>query len=128
MLDNSIECAGGLAVDTDVQEMESMERFRNFSAVQDVPPQKTLFIHVNGEIYVSNPGIDVELVTAEPQGSNPNILLIQANLIQKPGIWPRVFTWKPARYTSWMVDDGQYGEVQIIAPFGSHTVPVTKRS
>lgn len=113
---------------TDSIEAEQSEegRFRAFVAIQDSPPQKTLFVHVRGEILVSNPGVSVELNYAIPQGINPDILLLRATFIQKPGIWPLMLTWKRAEYTSGMVQDGQYTDVQIDAGFGSHSVPVVK--
>lgn len=109
-----------------VRSDEGDGRFRAFVAIQDSPPQKTLFLHVSGEILVSNPGVDVELTFAIPQGINPNILLLRATFVQKPGIWPQVLTWKPATYRSGMVQDGQYSDVQIDAGFDSISIPVTK--
>ncbi|MET3712021.1 hypothetical protein ABIC65_002733 [Sphingomonas trueperi] len=115
----------GLVESGDVSVAE--QRFRNFVAVQDVPPQKTLFIEVLGEVLVGNPGIDVELSYAIPQGINPQILVLRANLIQKAGLWPQLMTWKPARYFSLLQKYDQYSEVQVEAIFGSETIKVTDR-
>nr|WP_315379375.1 hypothetical protein [uncultured Sphingomonas sp.] len=120
-----ISFEAGLVESGDVKIAE--QRFRNFVAVQDVPPQKTLFIEVLGEILVSNTGIDVELTYAIPQGINPQTLLLRVNLVQKAGLWPQIMTWKPARYFSMLQKYDQYTEVQIAAVFGSETVKVTDR-
>lgn len=120
-----ISFEAGLVESGDVKIAE--QRFRNFVAVQDVPPQKTLFIEVLGQILVSNPGIDVELTYAIPQGINPQTLLLRVNLVQEAGLWPQIMTWKPARYFSMLQKYDQYTEVQIDAVFGSETVKVTDR-
>lgn len=61
------------------------------------PPPPNSF-HVTGEVYVSNPGVEVLLVPMSPQGINPSILLMELVLIQRPGVWPSVMMWKTARY------------------------------
>ncbi|QUL37370.1 hypothetical protein [Erythrobacter sp. JK5] len=128
MSEQTLEFRNGHCVTEGQHDLEKTDDcFRCFTAIQDVPPQKTLFLSVDGEILIGNPGIDVELTYAVPQGINPHILILRADLIQKPGFWPQVMTWKPARYRSGMVQDGQYAEVQIMAPFGDHTVKVTER-
>jgi hypothetical protein len=60
------------------------------------PPPDTL--HVRGEVEVSNPGVHVALFKKQPQGFNPQIILLELFLIQQPGIWPDVVTIKPAAY------------------------------
>jgi hypothetical protein len=55
-------------------------------------------LHVLGEVYVPNPGVEPTLVMKEPQGINPRILLLDLILCQKPGMWPQVFVWKQVRY------------------------------
>ena len=75
------------------------------------PPPPTEF-HVVGEVYVSNPGMDPFLTPKEPQGTNPQILLLDLHLLQKPGAWPRVFVWKSVGYTK--VKPGtKYTQVQV---------------
>ncbi|WP_299405996.1 hypothetical protein [Acaryochloris sp. IP29b_bin.148] len=54
--------------------------------------------HVIGEVQVSNPGVLAMLYPKEPQGINPDILLLDLILVQQPGIWPQVVTWVTARY------------------------------
>lgn len=105
------------------------ERFRNFSAIQDVPPQKTLFLSVEGEVWVGNPGIEATLSYAEPQGMNPAILLLRLDLLQRPGFWPQVMTWKPAAYRTMLREHGQYRQVQIVhEALGSCTLDVVDRA
>ncbi|USD25085.1 hypothetical protein [Flagellimonas marinaquae] len=68
-----------------------------YAWINKMPPPPDDF-HVVGEILVSNPGINPILIPKEPQGINPNILLLDMFLHQKPGIWPRVMVWKPVKY------------------------------
>lgn len=76
-----------------------------------MPPPPDEF-HVVGEVYVPNPGVDPFLTPKNPQGINPEILLLDLYLIQRPGIWPRVFVWKQARYDK-IVRETRYKQVQI---------------
>lgn len=73
------------------------------------PPDE---LHVVGEVYVPNPGVDPFLTPRTPQGINPKILLLDLYLIQRPGIWPQVFVWKQARYDK-IVRGMQYTQVQV---------------
>ena len=61
------------------------------------PPPDAL--HVRGEVEVSNPGVEVFLVKAEPQGINPAIILLDLFLFQRPGLWPDLVVNKTAVYT-----------------------------
>ncbi len=56
--------------------------------------------HVVGEVEVGNPGIIAILTPKVPQGINPQILLLDLHLRQRPGVWPRVVTWAGARFDS----------------------------
>ncbi len=49
----------------------------------------------------------------EPQGIDPNILLLDLFLYQRPGIWPQVVVWKPVRYDS-VVRGVAYTEVSVL--------------
>ena len=95
---------------------EEESRFRNFVAIQDVPPQRTLFLTVEGEVWVGNPGVEVSLSYAVPQGVNPTILLLRVDLAQRPGMWPQVMTWKPCEYRTMLEEHGQYRQVQLTHP------------
>jgi hypothetical protein len=76
-----------------------------------MPPPPDDF-HVVGEVYVPNPGVEILLTPKEPQGINPQILLIDIYLLQKPGNWPQNFVWKPARYDKILLA-AKYTQVQI---------------
>jgi hypothetical protein len=75
-----------------------------------MPPPPDDF-HVVGEVYVPNPGVDPFLTPKNPQGINPQILLLDLYLIQRPGIWPQVFVWKQARYDK--IGGARYTQVQV---------------
>jgi hypothetical protein len=83
-----------------------------YAWLNEMPPKPNDF-HVIGEVLVPNPGVDVELVPHSPQGINPRILILDLLLIQRPGIWPQVLTWKPARYDK-VVQDDPYDEVTVL--------------
>ncbi|HJU40844.1 MAG TPA: hypothetical protein VJ724_14835, partial [Tahibacter sp.] len=71
---------------------------RNWYAwINKMPPPPDDF-HVVGEVEVPNPGIEALLTVRSPQGINPDILLLDLHLFQKPGVWPQVVTWVQARY------------------------------
>ena len=81
-----------------------------------MPPPPDDF-HVVGEVYVPNPGVDVLLTPKEPQGINPEILLMDLFLCQKPGIWIQMFVWKPVRYDK-IVLSMKYKQVQVFCEDG----------
>lgn len=68
-----------------------------YSWINLMPPPPNDF-HVVGEVLVSNPGIEAVLMPKQPQGINSTILLLELVLIQRPGFWPQILTWVPARY------------------------------
>ncbi|MGI0117761.1 hypothetical protein [Zooshikella sp. RANM57] len=68
-----------------------------YSWINLMPPKPDDF-HVIGEVYVANPGVKAMLCTREPQGINPEILLLDLHLIQEPGMWAQVMTWTQAKY------------------------------
>jgi hypothetical protein len=88
---------------------------RDWQAWLDTMPPGPHHLHVTGEVLVPNPGIEATLTPTEPQGVNPLILLLGLHLAQKPGDWPQVFAWVPARYEKTMTPQTPiYKEVQII--------------
>jgi len=103
------------------------ERLRNFVAIQDVPPQKTLFLSTHGEVLVGNPGVDVELSYAVPQGINSAILILNVLATQRPGLWPQVLTWKSVSDFRMIVKHGQYSQVHIMYSSDSVVVDVVDR-
>lgn len=82
----------------------------NWYAWNNLMPPKPDDFHVVGDIEVSNPGIDPMLVARVPQGINPRILLLNLNLVQQPGAWPRVFVTKQVRYNR---VNTTYDQVQV---------------
>jgi hypothetical protein len=61
----------------------------------------------------ANPGIYASLLKHEPQGINPQILLLDLFVIQKPGIWPQIVVNVQARYDQ-IVKDHTYNSVTIL--------------
>lgn len=76
----------------------------SWAAWNDLRPPPPNAVHVVGSVQVTNPGIDVKLTKTIPQGFNPQILLLDLELTQKPGMWPQVLTWKQVRYESLLAD------------------------
>ncbi len=88
---------------------------RNWYAWLNEMPPKPDDVHVTGEVYVPNPGMQAFLTIKEPQGINPEILLLDLHLIQQPGMWPQAFTWVQARYDSVICPGGAvYKQVGIL--------------
>ena len=54
---------------------------KNWSTWINLMPPKPDDFHVVGEVFVANPGIETLLCVKEPQGINPNILLLDLHLI-----------------------------------------------
>jgi hypothetical protein len=73
---------------------------RDWSARHFLMPLPSLpeNFHVRGEVLVSCPGFEAQLLAKQPQGINPAILLLDLHLVQKPGAWPQVMTWAQAKY------------------------------
>ncbi len=84
---------------------------RDWYAWNDLRPPLPDYFYITGEVYVSNPGVDPLLVPAEPQGINPDILILDLYLCQKPGIWPQVFVWKQVKFDKKI--SKPYKEVEI---------------
>jgi hypothetical protein len=64
-----------------------------------------------------SPGAVAVLRPAQPQGTNPRILILELTLAQLPGDWPLIVTPIPA----WYVQDnykGQYDSVTVRFPDG----------
>ncbi|TPE62299.1 hypothetical protein FJQ54_07175 [Sandaracinobacter neustonicus] len=117
------EMSAGLSADISGER----DSLRNFVAIQDVPPQKTLFISVTGSVLVSNPGIDVTLNYTEPQGINSKILILEIDFLQRPGMWPQMLRWKTVSYVQMIHEYGQYESVYIRNGNGL-SIEVTDRS
>ena len=92
---------------------------RAWSAWNNKMPPPPDDVHVIGEVYVSNPGVEPRLRLHQPQGINKTILLLDLYLYQKPGIWPQVFVWAKTRYDA-IAKPSRYKQAQII--FGGATI------
>lgn len=73
-------------------------RTKDWYAWNNLMPPGPFTFHIKGLVEVPNTGVRAQLVPKEPQGINPDILLLDLVLIQLPGVWPRVLTWTEARY------------------------------
>lgn len=62
-----------------------------------MPPPPDSF-HTIGEVCVPNPGVQAMLYPREPQGINPNILMLDLFLWQESGVWTLGQTWKGLKY------------------------------
>ena len=65
--------------------------------VNKMPPGPQSF-HVIGSVQAPTPGYEVKMKRAVPQGINPAQLILDLELVPKPGGWPDVLTWLPAEY------------------------------
>lgn len=77
---------------------------RDWYAWNNLMPPKPDDFHIVGEVQVGNPGIVAMLCPREPQGINPDILLMDLILVQQPGIWPQRVVWVTARYDKVLVN------------------------
>ncbi|MGH1539579.1 MAG: hypothetical protein ACRBHB_04095 [Arenicella sp.] len=90
-----------------------METRNWYAWLNEMPPKPDDF-HVTGEVYVANPGVKALLTVKEPQGINPDVLLLDLHLVQQPGMWPQMMTWAQARYDSVICPGGVlYKQVEI---------------
>jgi hypothetical protein len=84
-----------------------------YAWINRMPPPPDDF-HVIGEVEVGNPGIEAILCPKVPQGINPEILLLDLHLVQRPGQWPDVVTWAQARYDKIFVSGSTaYTDVEV---------------
>lgn len=76
----------------------SVEETRDWYAWNNLMPPKPDDFHIVGEVKVNNTLIVPMLFPKEPQGINPEILMLQLVLIQQPGFGLPFITWVQARY------------------------------
>lgn len=125
MAEETTRYEGGLAAGEDLAQQEG-GAYRNFVAYEISPSSKLTLIKVSGLVRVGNPGIKAVLSYAVPQGTNPRILLLRLDLVQRPGIWPSVVVYVPAWYTG-LSEGGEYDQVQITNPhLGDLTIDVIR--
>jgi plastocyanin len=73
-------------------------RTTNWFAWNNLMPPGPPSFHIVGEVQVPNPGVDVLLTERVPQGINPQIILLDLHLVQRPGIWPQHVVNKQAHF------------------------------
>ena len=71
---------------------------RNWSAWNNLRPPLPNTFSIEGEVKVPNPAVDVFMAVAEPQGFNPEVLLLDIHLLQRPGTWPARPVWRAVAY------------------------------
>ncbi|MCG8689741.1 MAG: hypothetical protein MI806_00885 [Minwuiales bacterium] len=90
-----------------------METHEWYAWINLMPPKPDDF-HVVGEVLVSNPGIQAILCPKNPQGINPEVLLLDLHLVQQQGPWPEVEAWVQARFDKIMGPASpRYSKVEI---------------
>lgn len=89
-----------------------------WSAWLDRMPPGPATLHVQGEVVAPTPGYVAKLAPKEPQGINPNDLILALTLEEKGGIWTQVLTPVSASY---VVDDPKiaYDTVTVLFPDGT---------
>ncbi|MES1026445.1 hypothetical protein ABN584_26450 [Gloeocapsa sp. BRSZ] len=90
----------------------SVEETRDWYAWNNLMPPQPDDFHVVGEVKVNNTQIVPMLSPKEPQGINPEILMLQLILIQQPGVGLPVITWVQARYNKVLLNS-TYKRVEI---------------
>jgi len=80
-------------------------------------------LHVEGEACLPNMGVDAFLMPTAPQSPDPDLLLLDVVLVQRPGIWPRVEQWKPVRYTRRVLET-ESAQGRVALRVGSREVAV----
>lgn len=96
----------------------SMQCREWYAWLNTMPPGPHKLI-VTGDVLVGNPGIEALLTMHEPQGINPAILLLDLNLVQKPGMWPQVMTCASARFDRLVPPGKKYTSVTILTSDGT---------
>lgn len=87
---------------------------QNWYAWINLMPPKPDDFHVVGDVYVGNPGIEGQLNVRALPSINPNVLLLDLHLVQRPGMWPQVMTWIQVRFDKVLpLTSPKYKEVEI---------------
>lgn len=82
-----------------------------FAWVNRMPPGPGSF-HVTGTVTMPTPGYDVALKPATPQGINPQELILDLIVTERPGTWPQVLTPMTVRYDQ-QPYEGNYSGVLV---------------
>jgi hypothetical protein len=92
----------------------------SFTAIHDFQPPTPARLRVEGTCDMPDPGYELRLVKAVPQGFNPAILLLNLEQRRLPGQFPAVITPFAVRYEE--KTDARFTHVTIL-PLG-HNVEV----
>jgi len=91
-----------------------------WKAIHDFMPPKPARLRVSGQCTFPTPGFKVTLKKKQPQGINPNILILEKTVQPPTGIEPQVVTTIPVNYEE--NTDQHYSEVSILPD--NTTIPV----
>lgn len=94
---------------------------KDWHAWLNTMPPKPDTLHVVGDVIVANPGVVPVLTMREPQGINSNILVLDLQLVQQPGIWPQVLSCVQARFDRVVVRQSNYTSVDVYMNGGKVT-------
>jgi len=89
--------------------------YRDFHAYEHRLSSQLAVTVVMGEVQVPNPGVEVSLSYAVPQGINPAILLLRIEFYQRPGIWPQVLTWKQVHFARISTGPANYTQADVVS-------------
>ena len=98
-----------------VEAARDTSHYRDFSAYIGALDAGYYFVAVRGEVLVANPGVEVSLSYAVPQGINPAALLLHIEFYQRPGLWPQVQSWKSVDFTRIVTTRPIYSEAEIVS-------------
>ncbi|MCX4242272.1 hypothetical protein [Paraliomyxa miuraensis] len=88
---------------------------RWFAWVDRMPPWPGA-LHVTGVVVMSSAGYDVRLVPS-PQQRDPDVLVLELEITERPGSWPREVTPITVRYDG-RPEAGTYEKVVVRLPSG----------
>lgn len=86
---------------------------RKWAAWVNAMPSKPAELHVVGEVEFPHPGWHGYLRERVPQGINPTILMLDLVLVEQPGIWPEVMTWRAVGFHKAVAKPDQYAAIDV---------------
>lgn len=95
---------------------------REWTAWHNFMPGTAPKLHVWGQCEMATPGYELELRYKEPQGSNPQDLLLTLHVVYEPDWAPDVLWWTDAKYEQ--ETDLEYATVTIVGVASS--IPVQR--
>ncbi len=96
---------------------------KEFKAWIDKMPGANNTLHVTGTVTVPTAGWQATLTEANPQGINPDILILEVNKVKPTGDVAQVVSHIPVRYDKPRSPD--YTDVTICGDGDEFTIPVT---